>query len=331
MSVESVSHTTSQTSDAPSSDASCPLCRANGYLAYSGRDLLFDLPKTYDYFQCPRCAAVFQHPMPDADTIAGFYPDDYRLYKREDKLKRPSQLKKAVLRHRYGYHHLQVPAVFRLLAPLAGTLTYKDSVPYKADGHALDVGCANGRFVRTLQALGWRCEGVDFNQTAVEACRAQGLTVHHGDLESARLDDDSFDLITVQHVIEHLPDPDSLLGEASRILRPGGRLLIATPNSQALGRRWFGKFWFANDIPRHLILFSPSNLDALAADHGLKRRTGRLNTSPKLILNSLDYKIRNRDKPSRMKRPYRLLAKFYVLLAAILGRGDEIFAIYEKA
>lgn len=296
-----------------------------------GRDLLFNHPQTYEYYQCRRCAAVFQHPMPDADTIASFYPDDYRVYKRAEKLKKPSNLKKAVLRYRYGYQHLQVPTVFRLLAPLASVFVYRENVLYKPGGRALDVGCANGRFMRTLQALGWHCEGVEFNQAAVKTCLAQGLTVHHGDLESARFDNESFDLITVRHVIEHLPDPNSLVREASRILRTGGQLLIATPNSQALGRSWFGKYWFANDVPRHLVLFSPSNLDMLAAGYALRLSKRRLKTSPKIFLNSLDYKVGNRGKPSRKRRMRRLLAKLYVLLAASLGKGDEIFVIYEKA
>lgn len=329
--MEHISQSTRRTSEGPSSAAVCPVCKANGCFAYAGRDLLFDHPQTYEYYQCKRCAAVFQHPMPGSDTIASFYPDDYGVYKREEKLKGPSDLKKAVLRYRYGYHHLQSTFVLRLLAPLVSVFFYKHNVPYRPDGRALDVGCASGHFLRSLQMLGWRCEGVEFNQTAVEICRSQGFTVHHGDLESARLDNDSFDLITVRHVIEHIPDPDSLVREASRILRSGGQLLIATPNSQALGRRWFGAYWFANDIPRHLILFSPANLDMLAARHELRRLTCRLNTSPKVILNSIDYKLRNRGTPSRKKRSWRLLAKLYVLLATIIGKGDEIFVIYQKA
>lgn len=311
--------------------AKCPLCNAEGRFAYAGRDLLFDRPETYDYYQCTGCDAVFQYPPAAVDVIAGFYPDAYRVYEREDKVKEPSNLKKGVLRTKYGYHHLRVPAIYRLLAPIASVLTYKDGIPYKPNGRALDVGCANGRFMRALRALGWSCEGVDFNINAVNTCRAQGLKVHHGDLESAHYDDASFDLITARHVIEHLPDPSSFVGEAGRILRPGGQLLIATPNSQALGRQWFRQYWFANDVPRHLILFSPSNLDALVVRHSLKRVTLRLNTSPKGILNSIDYKTGNRKKPSHKKKSWRLLAKPYVLFAGILSRGDEIFAIYEKA
>lgn len=308
----------------------CPLCSSNGRFTYAGRDLLLNRSETYQYYQCIECDAVYQHPTPDADTIASFYPDNYGVYEREYKVREPSNLKKGVFKSKYGYHHLQVPAIYCVLAPIARLFAYKEGIPYKPDGHALDIGCANGRFMRTLRTLGWNCEGVDFNISAVNTCRAQGLKVHHGDLESVHFDDASFDLITTRHVIEHLPDPNSFVREASRILRRGGHLLIATPNSQALGRQWFKEYWFANDVPRHLILFSPSNLDTLVVRHGLKRTTIRLNTSPKMILNSIDYKRGNRKKPSRSKKSWRLLAKLYVLSAGIVGKGDEIFAIYQK-
>lgn len=291
---------------------------------------MFDRPDTYDYYQCTGCAAVFQHPLPSDDVITSFYPDTYSMYEREEKRRQPSNVKLAVLKSKYGYRHLHAPAICSLLAPIVGAITYKDAIPYQPKGRALDVGCANGRFIRTLQALGWSCEGIDFNINAVNTCRSQGLKVHHGSLESANFDPCSLDLITARHVIEHFPDPNSFMKEANRVLRHGGQLLIMTPNSRALGRKWFGKYWFADEVPRHLVLFSPSNLDSLAARHGLKRVTLRLNTTPKIILNSVDYRIANRGKPSRRIRWRRLLAKIYVFIANVSRRGDEIYVIYEK-
>ena len=291
---------------------------------------MFDRTETYDYYQCPQCSAVYQQPMPDPEVIASFYPDTYSVYHQEKQPKQPRDAEKAVLKVKYRYHHLQVPTIYRLLAPIVGALFYRDGISYQSNGRALDVGCANGRFMRSLEVIGWHCEGVDFNINAVNTCRSQGLKVHHGSLESANLDPCSFDLITARHVIEHFPDPNSFIKEASRVLRHGGQLLIMTPNSRALGRKWFGKYWFADEVPRHLVLFSPSNLDMLAARHGLKRVTLKLNTTPKIILNSVDYRIANRGRPSRRIRWRRLLAKIYVFMANLSRRGDEIYAIYEK-
>ena len=118
--------------------------------------------------------------------------------------------------------------------------------------------------------------------------------------------------------------------EISRLLKKRGRLVIETPNSKALGRQWFGSNWYANDVPRHLVLYCLTNLHQLAVDHGLRLVEAKMFTSPKIILNSWDYRTGNRDRPSKRRKIRRLLAKLYVALAILYKRGDVIFAIYQK-
>ena len=110
--------------------------------------------------------------------------------------------------------------------------------------------------------------------------------MHHGDLASARFSDGRFDLVTVRHVIEHVPDPRPFMNELTRILRPGGRLVVETPSSAALGRQWFNTYWYANDVPRHLLLFSSANLERLGAGCGLLKSDLVMETTPKIFLNS---------------------------------------------
>jgi SAM-dependent methyltransferase len=171
---------------------------------------------------------------------------------------------------------------------------------------------------------------VEINPIAVEACRKAGLKVFHGDLQAAAFDDEIFDLVSARHLIEHIPDPGNFVGEVARILKKGGRLVLITPNSQALGRRWFSTYWFADEVPRHLVLFCPANLRMLIERHGLRPITEKTLTTPKIILNSWDYLIGNKGKPSKKRKVRRVLARLYVMLAAVIHRGDVIFAIYEK-
>jgi SAM-dependent methyltransferase len=184
--------------------------------------------------------------------------------------------------------------------------------------------------MRTMNAMGWQFEGVEFNGIAVNICRRAGLKVFHGDLHAAAFEDNAFDLVSARHVIEHMPCPDHFVAEIVRILKKGGRLVIRTPNSQALGRQWFGKYWYANEVPRHLVLFSSRNLRMLTERYGLRLITEKVFTSPKIILNSWDYLIGNRGKPSRKRKMCRLLTRPYVVLSTVTGRGDELFAIYER-
>jgi len=311
-------------------DAPCPLCGNPGHYAYTGRDLLYGHPGDYPYHACRHCRAVFIVPMPEPEVIGSFYPDDYMVYEKNKGPKRYGWAEKSVLHHRYRYRHLSPPPPARALAPLLAAFLYRDSLHYVPDGRGLDIGCGNGRFIATMNSLGWRFEGVEFSPVAVRACREAGLTVFEGELADAAFDSESFDLITARHLLEHVPDPHRLFAEIGRVLKPGGRLLIQTPNSAALGRSLFKDLWYANDVPRHLILYDPGNLDMLAEHHGLRKSRGMLLTTPKIILNSLDYYWQNRGKPSRRRKLRRLLSRPYVWLAGLTGRGDEIFAVYTK-
>ena len=311
-------------------NSTCPLCRGTGQHDFTGRDLMFGGDTEYAYHRCDSCGAVYQTPMPSTEQIAGFYPDNYTVYDENIKLKPRGAMEKALLNVSYGHRHLRAPLPLKLLAPLLAPFKDRNNLPYENGGRMLDIGCANGRFMLRMQQLGWQVQGVEFNQTAVDICRRNGLEVFHGELKDAGLEPGSFDLISARHVIEHVPDPDGFVAEIARLLKPGGRMHLRTPNSESLGRKIFGHLWYANDAPRHLILFSKKNLNMLAARHGLEPVTIRTNVRPKLILNSLDYKTGNRGKPSRKSKLRRLLAKLYVPLAKPGGRGDELFAVYRR-
>jgi len=311
-------------------ESKCPLCNSKGFFSFQGRDFLFDKPETYQYMQCSHCAAVYQSPMPATSEIGNFYPDDYSVYKEIPNLKHHSRTKLGVLRYKYNYTHLDVPWLYRLISRVVSFLRYRDAIRFIPHGRGLDIGCGNGKFIRDMNSLGWQFEGVEFNSIAVDICNKAGLKVFHGDLHAAAFKDNNFDIISARHVIEHIPDPMNFMREIARILKKGGRLVIKTPNSIALGRQWFGMHWFDNDVPRHLILFSPVNLKMIAERFGLSQITVKTFTGPRVILNSLDYLKGNMGKPYYKYKLYRLLARLYVLSTIISRRGDELFAIYEK-
>jgi len=290
---------------------------------------MFDRHERHDYFSCTGCGLLFMNPMPDLATIASFYPANYDIYEDDDKPVEPGLWKSALLRRR-GYQHLTGGLLAALLSPFAGWAGETTTPDWVPGGALLDVGCGNGRFLRSMRALGWRVQGVEFSEDGVRVCRKAKLPVHHGDLVSAALPDDAFDVITVRHVIEHIAEPQLFFRELVRVLKPGGRLVMETPNSQALGRAWLSVNWFANEVPRHLYLYHPGNLSRLATAHGLACASMSLSTSPKILLNSLDYILENRGKPSKRIRWRRFLARLYVWTAQRSGRGDIVHATFIK-
>ena len=308
----------------------CPVCGAGASHDFTGSDFMFGTPGSYDYGRCDQCGTVFQVPMPNAEQIAGFYPDDYEQYQPE-RPKRLKNMEKGALRAVHGYRHLKVPALYIVVGQLLGRLKYRNTPPFRGAGKALDIGCGNGKFLLKLRELGWEAQGVEFNAGAVAVCHDSGLQVFHGDLHAAAFPDASFDMVSARHLIEHLPDPHGFMAEIARILKPGGYLYIRTPSSKALGRRLFGKYWFPNEVPRHLVLFSPANLTLLARRHGLTKGRVTTQTSPKYFLNSIDYASGRRKETSKKSALRRLLARLlYVWPARLTGLGDEIVAIFEK-
>jgi ubiquinone/menaquinone biosynthesis C-methylase UbiE len=86
------------------------------------------------------------------------------------------------------------------------------------------------------------------------------------------LPSDEFDTVILWHVLEHITDPENLLREVTRILRPGGTLLVAVPNFASVEARWARDKWFHLDVPRHLNHFTPGVLRALLRESGLRPR-----------------------------------------------------------
>jgi 2-polyprenyl-3-methyl-5-hydroxy-6-metoxy-1,4-benzoquinol methylase len=138
-------------------------------------------------------------------------------------------------------------------------------------GRLLDVGCGSGGFLQRMQAIGWRVEGVELDPDAAAFAReALEGPVHASGFVEAALPTDAFDAVTMNQVIEHVPDPLAYLREAARVCRPGGRVVLATPNARALGHRIFGADWRGLEVPRHLHLFTVSTLAALVGQAGFR-------------------------------------------------------------
>ena len=128
-------------------------------------------------------------------------------------------------------------------------------------GRLLDIGCGGGRFMNRMKRLGWEVEGIDFDAKATGKITARyGMKTYTGDLVASRLPAEYFDAITLSHTIEHLFDPEKILRECMRILKPGGKLVVVTPNVESVGAALFGPFWRGWEPPRHLHLFSVKSL-----------------------------------------------------------------------
>lgn len=133
----------------------------------------------------------------------------------------------------------------------------------------LDVGCGGGEFLSLASALGFNVIGIDVDPGAVESARRSGFDVRVGDPTNNNLADQTFDVITLNQVIEHVEDPIATLSAVRGLLREEGLVFLATPNGDSRGVRNYGRRWIHWHVPFHQHIFSYRSLELAARKAGL--------------------------------------------------------------
>jgi SAM-dependent methyltransferase len=122
-----------------------------------------------------------------------------------------------------------------------------------------------------MSQKGWQVTGLDLSAATVQRLRSElGLNALSGTLPHPALAPQSFEVVTMWHVLEHVHQPLQVLREAHRLLVPSGLLLIEVPNLASLGFQWFGEAWYGLELPRHLSHFTPQTLQAMLRRAGFQ-------------------------------------------------------------
>jgi 2-polyprenyl-3-methyl-5-hydroxy-6-metoxy-1,4-benzoquinol methylase len=260
----------------------CYLCNAAGTPLY--RDLCdrhWNVGGRWNLRQCVNreCRLVWLDPSPLPEDIPLMYSEyfthDGPLQGRAEKLRNtllPFVRSRKTFPRRSGFRPL-LWALARVSAFRdfsAGALMWlQDSPP----GEVLDFGFGAGQLLTRLRNLGWQVSGVEFDPEVLATAR-ETLKI---DARSSvlKFPANRFDVIAMSHVIEHLPDPIATLRECAGRLKPGGRMILATPNMASLGHKRFRANWRPLDPPRHLFLFSPDNLARCVERVGLEVEKSR--------------------------------------------------------
>lgn len=225
-------------------DSPCPLCQGQAKRSLlCTRDHLFAKPGVFCVEQCLNCGFHYTNPRPNKSAIHDFYPPTYW--------------------HPTEQPFEDEPSFTRDLRALLET----DS----AQKRLLDVGCGTGRLLLTARRYGWEVQGVEPSAEACEIAR-KGLgfeAIVHGTLEKLP-ESPEYDLITLIDVLEHVHDPVALLHQCSARLRPGGVLVVQSPNFASLERRLSGKYWYVLMLPTHLSHFTRQHLSQAGEMAGLE-------------------------------------------------------------
>ena len=137
----------------------------------------------------------------------------------------------------------------------------------KEKGRLLDVGAGTGDFLLHAQKKGWQVSGVEPNAGARDRALEKGLQL----LPDLKLmEGQALEVITLWHVLEHLPDLDQQIKALLSLLAPGGTLIVAVPNFRSFDARYYKAHWAAYDVPRHLWHFSRTSIKRLFGKHGME-------------------------------------------------------------
>lgn len=167
----------------------------------------------------------------------------------------------------YSEGNLEIPSfVLERLAEIVA-----EFAAFRKTNRLLDVGCGAGSILKAAADVGWQAEGLEVSASSVEFLKNNGFKVFHGQLEEAAFPDNHFDVITAAEIIEHIHDPQKILNESFRILRPGGLFWGTTPNGQGLSSKILGSEWSCVAPPEHLQLFSIKGLKIMLKRAGFRR------------------------------------------------------------
>ncbi|MGB9715902.1 MAG: class I SAM-dependent methyltransferase [Thermodesulfovibrionales bacterium] len=203
--------------------------------------------ETFTLVRCRKCKLVYLNPRPPKNTISKYYPVNYRTRK---------MLNPELIESKIKTFRIKRKALF-----------FKNPwfINFPQDANVLDIGCGAGELLLRLKELGCNAYGIDIDEMTSKYLReVMNLNVITCDIENGTsFQSDFFDVVIMRHSLEHVYNPQKVLNEIRRTLKPSGLLLIGVPNIDSFVAKFTGQYWGDLDVPRHLFHFSPSTIRIL--------------------------------------------------------------------
>lgn len=320
----------------------CPLCGASaGIVKWRGRDRLMGVPGDFTVEECTKCGFYYQNPRPIPEDLYLCYPGDYPAYHpvggEGHKLFRDGGAKADA--HRYilakdlGYSHL-APAragiYVKLLAFLRAGKVKKLVYPMRGEGRMLDVGCSTGARMSSMKSLGWKVSGIEFSPEVAAVAAREHTNIFAGDILDATFPENSFELVTCFHVLEHVADPRAVITKMLRWLAPGGMLVIESPNAASVGAARFGTHWFLLDLPRHFHHFTPDSVTKMIQLCGGKVTKLEHEGSTGALAGSIQFQREDAGMPRLGEKLLKRKMKRVAWWGAVRGKGEILRVFVER-
>lgn len=289
----------------------CPLCKSSDIV----RDLscidYYVSAKEFSVFKCSNCNFHFTQDYPEESDIAQYYESESYISHSDTSKGLTNKL------YRIG-RSFMLRKKKNLILDISGMKT----------GSLLDIGSGTGYFAATMKKAGWYVEGIELNEKARNFSRSHfGLRIEKPDVLST-FKNDSFDCITLWHVLEHFHDPVNYAAEVYRLLRPGAFSVVALPNCNSYDAEYYNRFWAAWDVPRHLWHFNPATLKIFAETSGFNLERIQVLPLDVFYISSLSEKYKLSSFP--ILKGISRAVKFSILAAFNKNRSSSLIYILRK-
>lgn len=231
----------------------CPICGHKEFSEFLTCTDFFTTGETFDLKRCESCGFLFTQNFP-AEAIIGKYYEVPEYVSHSD-------TKTGIVNYLY---HLSRNW---MLKRKANRVIQAAGI---AQGTILDYGCGTGYFVREMEQRGWSAIGIEKSDAARDFAKSKFNSELQPLDQLDAIPDESCDVITLWHVLEHVENLELLVAEIKRVLKPSGVLILALPNSESYDAHYYGEYWAAFDVPRHLWHFSPNTIKLFCEKYGLK-------------------------------------------------------------
>jgi SAM-dependent methyltransferase len=206
----------------------------------------------HDVWRCLFCKTLFLYPLPKSSETEAVYGKEYFAGGKE------------------GFGYVDYDADKEAMrAVFEKYLTDFVRILGKT-GRLLDIGAATGYFMRIAETKGWKVHGIEISAYAAELGKSRGLDIETGTVHQTTFAKESFDLVTMWDVVEHMPDPILDIKKIRTLIKPNGLVAINTPDSGSLFARILGSRWHLFVPPEHIFYFNRNSLRMLLERNGFE-------------------------------------------------------------
>ncbi len=289
----------------------CPVCEGNKFSTFLTTTDFFVSGEEFRIKKCESCGLGITEDIEDENNIGSYYKSENYISHSNTAVGFVNSIYHKIRKYMLGQKRKLVEKVTGLKS-----------------GRILDVGAGTGFFLNEMKNHGWKISGTEKSPEARNFAKTEhGLELKDTD-KLFQISNESYDIITLWHVLEHIHRLDKNLETFARLLTKNGKLLIAVPNYTSYDATHYKKFWAAWDVPRHIWHFSPKQINKLGAKHGFKLTSVRAMPFDSFYISLISEKY----KKSVLSLPKGIFYGTVSWMTSVFkpGRCSSVIYVFEK-